>query len=204
MKNKTISPKRTRDPESKRAALHEAALRQFTERGYENVSIASIAKEAGIAVGTVYRFYENKLFLLRAMLVDIEQDFVLRMQSDWAEGGDYADRLDRICEGVFDVARDRSSLLNLFTMTTDVIYEDGARPGDRIQHQIKRMYEEAMETGAFRDGDIEMMSAMAHGLVEGALMRWLRTGAPMNTDVPKELATVMKFGFLSQTKSMGS
>jgi len=197
MKNEMISPKRTRDPDSKLAALHEAALRQFTERGYEHVSIASIAKEAGIAVGTVYRFYENKLFLLRAMLEGIENDFVERMQTDWMQGGDYSKRLDRICEGVFDVAKDRDSLLRLFTMTTDVIYEDGALPGDRIQQQIKRMYQEAMEEGAFRNGDLEMMSSMAHGLVEGAMMRWMRSGAPVKTNASQELANVMKYGFLT-------
>lgn len=197
MKNGPSSSKRKRDPESKRAALHDAALRQFTERGYEHVSIASIAKDAGIAVGTVYRFYENKLFLLRAMLEGIERDFVERMQSDWAQGGDYPERLDRICAGVFDVAHDRSSLLRLFTMTTDMIYEDGALPGDRIQSQIKRMYHEAVDNGAFRDGDADMMSSMAHGLVEGAMMRWMRSGAPSDTNASKELADVMKYGFLT-------
>ena len=196
MEKNVASPKRTRDPESKRAALHEAALHQFTERGYEHVSIASIAKEAGIAVGTVYRFYENKLSLLRAMLEGIESDFVERMQIDWAQGGDYSERLDRICTGVFDVAQDRSSLLRLFTMTTDVIYEDGGIPGDRIQLQIKRMYQQAMEDGAFRNGDVEMMSSMAHGLVEGAMMRWMRAGAPAETHASQELAAVMKHGFL--------
>ena len=197
MKNEETSPKRTRDPESKRAALHEAALRQFTERGYEHVSIASIAKEAGIAVGTVYRVYENKLFLLRAMLEGVESDFVERMQTDWAQGGDYSKRLDRICEGFFYVAKERSSLLRLFTMTTDVIYQDGSLPGDRIQQQIKHMYQDAMEDGAFRNGDVEMMSSMAHGLVEGAIMRWMRTGAPAETDASQELANVMKYGFLN-------
>ena len=197
MKNDTTSPKRTRDPESKRAALHEAALRQFTERGYEHVSIASIANEAGIAVGTVYRFYENKLFLLRAMLEGIEGDFVKRMQVDWAQGGEYSTRLDRICEGIFDVAKDRSSLLRLFTMTTDVIYEDGGLPGDRIQQQIRRMYQEAMDDGAFRKGEVEMMSSMAQGLVEGAMMRWMRSGAPTETNASQELANVMKYGFLT-------
>ncbi|MEM1160370.1 MAG: TetR/AcrR family transcriptional regulator [Pseudomonadota bacterium] len=199
MKNQTPIAKRTRDPESKRAALHEAALRQFTARGYEHVSIASIAKEAGIAVGTVYRFYENKLFLLRAMLEGNEQDFVERMQSDWSKGGTYAQRLDRICDGVFQVAQDRSSLLRMFTMTTDVVYEDGALPGDRIQSQIRRMYKEAMDNDAFRPGDVEMMSAMAHGLVEGALMRWMRTGASEDANAPRELASVLKFGVLSAT-----
>ena len=197
MSRDTSPPKRTRDPARKRAALHAAALRQFTDRGYEHVSIASIAKDAGIAVGTVYRFYENKLYLLRAMLEETERDFVERMQSDWAEGGAVAERLDRICDGVFDVAKQRSSLLRLFTMTTDVVYEDGALPGDRIQAQIKCMYSEAMKDGAFRKGDVEMMASMAHGLVEGAMMRWMRMGAPPDTHAPKELAAVMKFGFLS-------
>ncbi|MEM9709028.1 MAG: TetR/AcrR family transcriptional regulator [Pseudomonadota bacterium] len=196
MKFDAKTPKRTRDPESKRAALHEAALRQFTQHGYENVSIANIAKEAGIAVGTVYRFYENKLFLLRAMLEDIEGEFVERMKADWGEGGDFSDRLDLICHGVFEVARDRKSLLRLFTMTTDVIYEDGALPGDRIQRQIKCMYQDAMDDGAFRDGDVTMMSSMAQGLVEGAMMRWMREGARPDTNASTELATVMKYGFL--------
>ncbi|MEM6713271.1 MAG: hypothetical protein AAF590_13465 [Pseudomonadota bacterium] len=129
------------------------------------------------------------------MLEGIGSDFVERMQTDWAQGGDYSKRLDRICEGVFDVAKERSSLLRLFTMTTDVIYEDGGLPGDRIQQQIKSMYREAMGEGAFRNGDLDMMSSMAHGLVEGAMMRWMRTGAPSETNASKELANVMKHGF---------
>ena len=131
------------------------------------------------------------------MLEGIESDFVERMHADWAQGGDYSERLDRICEGIFDVAKDRSSLLRLFTMTTDVIYEDGGIPGDHIQLQIKRMYEEAMKDGAFRNGDAEMMSSMAHGLVEGAIMRWMRAGASAETNASRDLAMVMKFGFLS-------
>ncbi|MET1416727.1 TetR/AcrR family transcriptional regulator [Roseibium sp. HPY-6] len=177
--------------------MHKAALHQFTHRGYEHVSIASIAKDANIAVGTVYRFYENKISLLRAMLREIEDEFVDRMRSDWNAGGKYPQRLDRICEGLFDVAKDRSELLRLFSMTTDVVYEDGYLPGELIQSQIKDMYLEAMNEGVFREGDVEMMAAMAHGLVEGAMMRWMRMGAPTATNVDKELASVMKSGFLT-------
>ena len=197
MKTPAKSSKRTRDPESKLASLHDAALQLFTERGYEHVSIANIAKEAGIAVGTVYRFYDNKLFLLRAMLEGIEAEFVARMKAEWAKGGEYAERLDKVCEGLFEVAQERSALLRLFTMTTDVVYEDGLFPGDRIQAQIEEMYREAMNAGAFRKGDVDMMAAMAHGLVEGAMMRWMRTGSPAHSKVSFDLASVMKSGFLT-------
>ncbi|MEM9667446.1 MAG: TetR/AcrR family transcriptional regulator [Pseudomonadota bacterium] len=69
MKNGKTKPvdQRTRDTESKRAALHEAAMNQFTAHGYEQPSMACITKEASVDVGKVYRFYDTKLALLRAM-----------------------------------------------------------------------------------------------------------------------------------------
>lgn len=190
------SPKRTRDPETKRAALHSAALQLFTEKGYENVSIAQVAKVAGIAVGTVYRFYDNKLAMLRAMLEEIENLFVERMKQDWAQGGIYPDRLERICQGVLAVAEEHRSLLRLLTMTTDVVYADGSLPGDRIQNQIRSFYEEGMANGTFIKGDVNMMAAMAHGLVEGAMMQAMRDEELQLRQVAKQLSSVMTNAFV--------
>lgn len=189
-------PKRTRDPDTKRAALHDAALQLFTEKGYENVSIAQVAKLAGIAVGTVYRFYDNKLAMLRTMLEEIEDLFVQRMKSEWSRGGDYDDRLGAICEGLFTVAEDNSSLLRLLTMTTDVVYDDGALPGDRIQSQIRSFYAEGMSDGSFVPGDVDMMAAMAHGLVEGAMMQTMRSDKLDRPEAAAQLSKVMKNAFL--------
>ena len=200
MKNADLlsRPKRTRDPDTKRAALHDAALQLFTEKGYENVSIAQVAKLAGIAVGTVYRFYDNKLAMLRAMLEEIEDRFVQRMKSEWSRGGDYDDRLDAVCEGRFIVAEENRSLLRLLTMTTDVVYVDDALPGDRIQSQIRAFYAEGMSEGAFVQGDVDMMAAMAHGLVEGAMMRAMRSGNSNQTEAVAQLTKVMKNAFLNR------
>ena len=98
------------------------------------------------------------------MLHEIEDAFVVRMKEDWDSGGSEAERLDRICKGLFDVAEEHSSLLRLLTMTTDVVYENGMLPGDIIQEQIGHLYREGMAEGAFLKGDPDMMAAMAHGL----------------------------------------
>ncbi len=189
--------RRRRDPDGKRVALQEAAVSLFTEFGYEKVSIANVAREAGIAVGTVYRFYENKLALLRAMLETLEDEFVEQMQADWALGGDVSARLDRVCDGLFALAEERDTLLRLLSMTTDVVYDDGGLPGDRIRARIVVMYEEGLNLGAFRHGDVGLHAAMAHGLVEGAIMGWLRTGNPTRAKAARQLASVMKGGFLT-------
>ncbi|MEM9220808.1 MAG: TetR/AcrR family transcriptional regulator [Pseudomonadota bacterium] len=173
-------------------------MRLFTERGYENVSISDIASAAGIAVGTVYRFYPTKIELLRAVLEGLEDEFVSRMQADWSGGGAYGDRLDQLCLGLFDLAQSRRPLLGLFTMTTDVAYADGSLPGDRIRRQIVVMYREALGAGAFRGGDVTLYAAMAHGLVEGAIMAWQRRPTLGKRRAAGQLAEVLKHGFLAE------
>lgn len=44
----------------KKGALREAARRMFSERGYKATSIAAIAKEAHVAVGSFYNYYRSK------------------------------------------------------------------------------------------------------------------------------------------------
>lgn len=198
---KPTHAKRTRNPDSKRTAIYEAAVQLFTNQGYENVSIAKIAKEAGIAVGTVYRFHDTKLTLLRAMLEEVEDAFVTRMESDWACDGTYAERIEGMCHGIFAVAEDNLNLLKLLSMTTDVVFTDGSLPGDRIQNQIRIMYTEGVNVGASHQGDPYMMAAIAHGMVEGAMVRWMRLGAPKDIDAASQLALVFKDGFMTKEAS---
>ena len=48
------------DTRSKRRAIIEAARKIFAMKGYEDTTIAEIAEDAGIAVGTVYLYFGNK------------------------------------------------------------------------------------------------------------------------------------------------
>lgn len=46
--------------EDKKKKIFDAARKLFLEKGFKKTNIAGIAKEANIAVGSVYRFYESK------------------------------------------------------------------------------------------------------------------------------------------------
>ncbi|MGO4317874.1 TetR/AcrR family transcriptional regulator [Agrobacterium sp. MCAB5] len=67
---------RTRGPSIEKTAetrgrLIEAALAVFVEHGYANTTIADIAKRAGIAKGTPYRYFTTKEHLLEGVLEDV-------------------------------------------------------------------------------------------------------------------------------------
>ena len=53
--------------------IMEAALNVFSRRGYAGATMPEIAREAGVAVGTIYNYYRNK----RDLLVGITNKYVI-------------------------------------------------------------------------------------------------------------------------------
>src|SRR3954468_7985272 len=60
----------------KRRAIIEAAQELFTTVGYENTTMAHVAKQAGVAVGTVYLYFKNKNDLLVAVKDGWEEEVI--------------------------------------------------------------------------------------------------------------------------------
>ena len=170
--------KRRRDPDAKREAVDTAALALFSARGFNAVSIADIAARAGVAVGTVYRFYANKNALLRALHGRLEQRFVERMREVWNVERPHAERFEPLCHGLFDLIEAERATLGILAMTTDIAFEDGTLPGDAVRAEIAAMMEEGVAAGAFRREDPALLAAIAHGAVDGAMRRWLRHPTP--------------------------
>jgi AcrR family transcriptional regulator len=61
------SPRRREQAAATRREILEAAQRLFEEQGYAATTMAAIAKEAGVALKTVYVAFETKSGLLRAL-----------------------------------------------------------------------------------------------------------------------------------------
>ena len=66
---------REKKKKTTRKCILEAAIRLFTKKGYEQTSIESLAKEAGIGKGTVYSYFNTKRDIVRAFCED-ELEFV--------------------------------------------------------------------------------------------------------------------------------
>lgn len=60
--------RRLQDRETKSAEIISAAARLFAEEGYENTTMASVARAAGVTTTTIYWYVEDKEALLVAVL----------------------------------------------------------------------------------------------------------------------------------------
>jgi len=57
--------------ETKRSHIANVALQEFSERSYDQVSISRLVARAGIAKGSFYQYFDNKLDLFRWLLLDV-------------------------------------------------------------------------------------------------------------------------------------
>ena len=74
MEQKKLSRKE-REYRRHRQEILQAALKLFSEKGFHNVSMNEIAQKAEFAVGTMYKFFENKEDLYKALVLEQADKF---------------------------------------------------------------------------------------------------------------------------------
>lgn len=60
---------------NKRDKILDTSLELFVTKGFHSVSTASIAKQAGVATGTLFHHFPTKNALLEALLITVKQEF---------------------------------------------------------------------------------------------------------------------------------
>jgi AcrR family transcriptional regulator len=71
-----------------RSQILEAARHVFDRDGYVNARMVDVAEEAGLSLGAVYRYFENKEGLFEALLADIHEELYTASTAAHANFGD--------------------------------------------------------------------------------------------------------------------
>ncbi|MBI5419341.1 MAG: TetR/AcrR family transcriptional regulator [Deltaproteobacteria bacterium] len=78
---------------AKRERILRAAIRIFSQKGYFNSRISEIAREAGVADGTIYLYFKNKDDLLISLFEEKMGEVVADVRARVEAGGDALSRL---------------------------------------------------------------------------------------------------------------
>jgi len=86
-------PRREREKLRQRQEMLAAALELFSQKGYHNVSMQEIAEKAEFAIGTLYKFFQNKEDLYKTILLERCNDFEEACQLAMAQSEDEEEKL---------------------------------------------------------------------------------------------------------------
>jgi len=84
-----------RDPDKPQQII-EAAVRVFARKGYYNSRVSDIAREAGIAAGTIYLYFKTKDHILVTLFRDKMAEFVGALRKAIADEPDAASKIRRL------------------------------------------------------------------------------------------------------------
>ena len=71
----------------KRNAIIQATLELVSENGFHGTPMAMVAERAGVAAGTIYRYFESKDALIMGTYADLEGRLLKKVKEDFPEQG---------------------------------------------------------------------------------------------------------------------
>lgn len=160
---------RTDHPDDKRQRLLAAALELFEKRGFDGVAVPEIAAKAGVAVGTVYRYFATKEALVNALYQHWKAVYNAVVLAPLPAGLLARDRFTTYWERMTGFARARPQVVRFLDLHHHAAYLD---PESKALSQVSRdavevFVREARKEGAIRALDPIMVVALLWGAVTG-------------------------------------
>jgi TetR/AcrR family fatty acid metabolism transcriptional regulator len=105
-----------------RGRILAAAQQRFADFGYRRTGIAEIARDAGVAAGTVYRYFENKEEVFRAVMREGLQRWLATARRVLAEPGTPLERLARLGQVSVEFNRNNSLVHSVYRRDGEIIF----------------------------------------------------------------------------------
>jgi TetR/AcrR family fatty acid metabolism transcriptional regulator len=172
--------------EQKREAILDAAIRVFAEKGFHGSRISDVAKEAGVAEGTIYLYFRNKDDLLLSVFSKRVGAFVEDVNTYVALQKTPGDKLKAIVEKHFSHLESDPHLaqvLQIELRSCSVFMRGGASPELKLYLEIiEKVLQEGKEKKVFRDDiSVKVASKAFFGMLDEVATVWvLRRKRPLS------------------------
>ncbi len=168
------------------ADILSAARLVISAKGYENVVLADIAREAGIVEGTIYRYFRNKRDLLvKVAEVWITEQMAVDSQLHLIQGTQ--NRIRHIAARSLQIIK-KEPVLSRYMLTElrlDPDYRNTLffEMNRRFTRETLQVFKDAVASGEFHD-DVSphLMRDMLHGCIEHQTWAYLRGEGDFSID----------------------
>jgi TetR/AcrR family fatty acid metabolism transcriptional regulator len=118
--------------------IRQAAIRVFAREGFHRARMETIAHEAGVAVGTIYNYFENKRDVLLAVFEAEFEEQISFFERLRESGLSIPEQIAQILQGHFSLLRERAEL-------AQVLLQERFNPGEGFKEKLSNFHYKVVE-----------------------------------------------------------
>lgn len=156
----------------------DAAVEVIAENGYHQSQVSKIAKQAGVADGTIYLYFKNKEDILISLFKEKMGQFIERMEKDIKEKATAKEKLALVISKHFSLlAGDH----NLAIVTQLELRQSNLELRQKINEILKGylnildgILTEGIQSGELKEGlDVRLARQMIFGTIDETVTTWV-------------------------------
>ncbi|MCC2928194.1 fatty acid metabolism transcriptional regulator FadR [Bacillus sp. LBG-1-113] len=156
----------------------DAAVEVIAENGYHQSQVSKIAKQAGVADGTIYLYFKNKEDILISLFKEKMGQFIERMEEDIKEKATAKEKLALVISKHFSLlAGDH----NLAIVTQLELRQSNLELRQKINEILKgylnildSILKEGIKSGELKEGlDVRLARQMIFGTIDETVTTWV-------------------------------
>jgi TetR/AcrR family fatty acid metabolism transcriptional regulator len=171
---------RSKDKEKFETIL-DAAQRVFAQSGFHGSQVSRIAKEAGVADGTIYIYFKNKEDILIALFRDRLGRLIQKFEEQIAQTENAVEALETICRTHYTELEQNVDMAYVTQIELrQSSFELRKAIGQTLKPYIvliERVLKQGIEEGYFdRELDVKLTRLLLFGAVDEVVTSWLISG----------------------------
>ena len=195
-------PRREREKLRQRQEMLATALDLFSQKGYHNVSMHEIAEKAEFAIGTLYKFFQNKEDLYKALVLEQCDKFEDAITRAIEKPGDEVEKLRNYVRTRGERFRSNLPFVRLFLAERrGASFNIKAGLDEEVRQQyynflerVATIFDRGIKNQRFKKiADPYYLAAALDSVIDASLLLWL--DAPDRHPYPEDPDTILNIFF---------
>ena len=167
----------------KRQQILDAAVRVFAAKGYDKSRVGDVARQAGVAYGLVYHYFDSKDQMLNELFSERWELLLEASQEVQSSGAPPRDKLAGVANFIIESYRHEPELMKVIIVEVTRAANSFGRTHlpeiSQAYDQVSEIVADAQEAGEFRDDVDPSFAAMVfYGAIEQLLTGWIFESIP--------------------------
>ena len=186
----------------KKELVKEAAVKVMSRKGFYNTRTQEIADEAGVAVGTIYNYFQNKNDILDYIFKSELEKRLNKLKKIQEQDLSFWERLENFFQFHFNEVKENISVGEILVREKDFHLKDGSDSINeyltKIPFLLNNMIEEGLKKGEIKaDYESEIVANIIFGAIQGIVEKSIYSeDKEMLEEASKELIKLLREGLI--------